>query len=464
MQLVFERLHLRKRTLFAFERRVRPRERVPRLREPRVQLFRVRVLLHLRLPAGLHPLFGFFQAVFRLRLPLLKGREGIRAALLFLVHALPLLRKLLVPCPHAVEQNAVLRARGGESRLLLGLAAHRFALFTRRSFAVFLLLFGFFQAVFRVRQRRFTVLHLLLGGFQPSRPRESARAAGGRAARHCAAGLDHLPVERDDAEAVSARPREGKRRVHVFAHDRAGQQISHDRAVFFLEPYKAVRRAAAAALTLQAAFAEEGRADGVERQESRASAVRAAQIFDALLAVFGGFHHDGGRRRAERGVDGGDETAFGRNERGNRAVHPGKTAARCLLHDRLDRARKALEVALHIVQHGRAVFCVRQRTLRLPQRRAAAFRVGFRLPQRRVRLVKRCLPLLERRAAVLSACVHVLLRIFGVAQLCFRAFALAPQAVLPVVHTGKTGLRRRAPERQLMQGVPCVLPVALRLL
>ena len=116
------------------------------------------------------------------------------------------------------------------------------------------------------------------------------------------------------------------------------------------------------------------------------------------------------------------------------------------------------------MQHGRAVFCVRQRTLRLPQRRAAAFRVGFRLPQRRVRLVKRCLPLLERRAAVPGACVHVLLLIFGVAQLCFRAFALAPQAVLPVVHAGKAGLRRRAPERQLMQGVPCVLAAALRLL
>ena len=145
-------------------------------------------------------------------------------------------------------------------------------------------------------------------------------------------------------------------------------------------------------------------------------------------------------------------------------MHPGKTAARCLLHDRLDRARKALEVALHIVQHGRAVFCVRQRTLRLPQRRAAAFRVGFRLVQGCFRAAKLRLPLLERSAAVPGACVHVLLRIFGVAQLCFRAFALAPQAVLPVVHTGKAGLRRRAPERQLMQGVPCVLAAALRLL
>ena len=74
-------------------------------------------------------------------------------------------------------------------------------------------------------------------------------------------------------------------------------------------------------------------------------------------------------------------------------MHARKPAAPGLLHDRSDRPGKAVVIALHIAQHGRAVSRVGQRALCLPQCRAEGVSLRLRLPQSGVCLAGLCLRL-----------------------------------------------------------------------
>ena len=61
--------------------------------------------------------------------------------------------------------------------------------------------------------------------------RQDARTAGDGAARHGAACIQDLPVQRDDAEAVAELVGNGNGRVKVLRHNRAAEQIQDDLAI-----------------------------------------------------------------------------------------------------------------------------------------------------------------------------------------------------------------------------------------
>ena len=307
----------------------------------------------------------------------------------------------------------------------------------------------------------FQRFYLLLRGLEPPRARERARPARGRTAGHRAAGLQNLAVQRDDAEAVAVRPGECQRGVHIFRNDRACEQVLHDGRVAFIKRDQAVCGAEAAFLRFEPGFPQGIRADGIDRQEGRAAAVRAFQIFNAALAVRRRVHHNGGCGRAERDVDRGHELVLGRDQRRHRAVHAVHRAALDLLHDRLDRARKALVVALHVGQHFDAVFGIGQRCGRFRQLGLQ----GLDLFTAAVRLERHALHLVFRARERVEAVAHTRFQLIVCLLFGFQPLARSPDIgcdrIAPPIHAGKASLGRRAVERERVQ---LVLPLHTRLL
>ena len=450
VRLASERPHLLERPFFTGQLGLRARQRGALPGKLRFLLCGLGTEPRERVPAGLHARFRVAQLRSGLRFPRVKRREYLRAALFFGLHAALLLHQLLLPRLCAPEQRPVLRTCGSKGGLCFRLPPQGCILRFARGFTSVQLLCCGAKALLCRFSHGFTAFRLLFGCPQPSCTRQRARSARRRAARHRAARLDDLAVEGDDAEAVSARTRERQRRIHILAHDRAREQAAHDRAVCLIKLHQRVRRTAAAAFAVKSALSERRRTDGVERQKGRPSAVRAAQVFDARPAVLGRADHDRRCRCAERGVYRGDKAVFRRKERRNRPVHARKPAAPGLLHDRSDRPGKAVIIALHIAQHGRAVSRVGQRALCLPQRRAEGVSIRLRLPQRGVCLAGLCLRLPQSglpRGYAAFQCGLLLLYSF---QAVTCAFERAMQIILLPVHSGQTSLRGGALERKRM--------------
>ena len=299
---------------------------------------------------------------------------------------------------------------------------------------------------------------LLLRRAQAARAGERARAARGRAAGHRAAGLDDLSVQRDDTEAVAVRFGERERSVHIFTHDRARQQIAHNGRIAVVKPDQTVGGAEAALPPVQTVLPQRGGADGVDGQEGGAAAVRAFEIFDAALAVRRRVHHNGGRGRAERGVDRGDEFILGRDQRGDRAVHAAHRAALRLLHDRLDRAGKALVVALHVGQHFDAALHLGQRggsLVQLGLQRLRLFAAALRLERDALRLVLRACKRVQTAA---HARLERLVRLPLLFQPLARGLDVRGNGIPPPVHAGERGLGRGAVERERVQRILLRLP------
>ena len=180
---------------------------------------------------------------------------------------------------------------------------------------------------------------------------QNARAAGGRAARHAAAGIHDLPVERDDTRAAAGGSRHPYRVVQRLGNDRPPQQIFHDALVFCLKRDQRRRDADKAALRAELIVRHPLAGDGAERQKGRAAAVAALEELNGGLAVVVRVHNDVLHRRAKCGLYGRREFVVRMDERGDRPVYAAKRTARGLLHHELDCLGKALEIALHLAQH-----------------------------------------------------------------------------------------------------------------
>ena len=102
---------------------------------------------------------------------------------------------------------------------------------------------------------------------------EDARAAGDRAARHRAAAIQNLTVERHDAERIGKFTRDRDAAVKILDHDRAAEQIFENAVVCALIFHKLARKADVAVLAAHARIAQRLAADGRKRQERRPSAV-----------------------------------------------------------------------------------------------------------------------------------------------------------------------------------------------
>ena len=380
-------------------------------------------------------------------------RQRVGVALLRRGEVVPLEQQAVVGALQAIHQRLVLRRGSRKPRLFLRRAAvlrldGLEVVIERRQFFL-----RFVECPLGFCLRRFAPMRLRFRFLQPPRARQRARPARGRAAGHRAAGLDDLSVERDDAEAVSIRLRDGERRVHVLRDDRPREQIFDDGVVAPLYRDEPVRRAEAAALVFQPGLAQRRRADGVDRQEGRAAAVRALEVFDAALAVRRRIHHDAGRGRAERRVDRGDEAFLRRDERGHRAVDAAERLALDRAHHALDRAREALVVALHIAQHLLATARFGQRCVRAVQLvlqsldlAAAALRLEGDARQLVLRAGKRLQTLLQTG-------FQLVLRLFFGVQAVFRLLYVLRDGVAARIHAVQPGLRRRAVQLEGVQRV-----------
>ena len=102
---------------------------------------------------------------------------------------------------------------------------------------------------------------------------QNACAARDRAARHRAAAVQNLAVERHNAERVRKPARDRDAAVKVLDHDRAAEQILENAVVFAVVFHQLARKADVAVLVLHARIAQRLAANRRERQERRASAV-----------------------------------------------------------------------------------------------------------------------------------------------------------------------------------------------
>ena len=102
---------------------------------------------------------------------------------------------------------------------------------------------------------------------------QNACAARDRAARHRAAAVQDLTVERHDAERVRKPARDRDTTVEVFDHDRAAEQVFENAVIFAVVFHQLACKADVAVLVLHARIAQRLAADRRERQERRASAV-----------------------------------------------------------------------------------------------------------------------------------------------------------------------------------------------
>ena len=102
---------------------------------------------------------------------------------------------------------------------------------------------------------------------------QNACAARDRAARHRAAAIQDLAVERHDAERVRKLTRDRDAAVEVFDHDRAAEQVFENAVIFAVVFHQLACKADVAVLVLHTRIAQRLAADRRERQERRASAV-----------------------------------------------------------------------------------------------------------------------------------------------------------------------------------------------
>ena len=180
---------------------------------------------------------------------------------------------------------------------------------------------------------------------------EDAGAARYAAARHGAAAVDDLSVERDDAEAVLILSRHRNAAVQIVRHDRAPEKAEENILVLFVEPDKLARNADEAILPVKSLFVQRLAADGGKRQKGRTPTValleEADGAFGVLLAVDDDILHAG----AECDLDRDGIAPIDRHQACNGTVYAAKRLLSGGLHDEFDRLVEPVVLLFHLAQH-----------------------------------------------------------------------------------------------------------------
>ena len=121
---------------------------------------------------------------------------------------------------------------------------------------------------------------------------ENAGVLRARAARHGAAGVDHLPVERDELEAVAVFSGNGHGAVHILHHNGFAQQGGYDLAQAAVAADEFVSNGNEAVLILQPLLFELAPADGGNGQERGAAKAVILEESDGAFGVVFVFGHD----------------------------------------------------------------------------------------------------------------------------------------------------------------------------
>ncbi len=193
-----------------------------------------------------------------------------------------------------------------------------------------------------------------------------------RSAGQRSAGVDNLPVQRDDAEPVPVLPGDGGGAVEIFRNGDPAEEGIHNRSVCRIIRTELGGNTDKPPAAGKAALLKPAAADGSKRKECCTAAFCPLQKSDCVLCVLlifgdnilhssaeGGFQRDGIRLRNP-------------DQAGNRSADPPQRPAGRLTHDGFDTAGKALQTAFKVFQEAGAA------DLLLPvETETVAFLFGF---------------------------------------------------------------------------------------
>ena len=182
-------------------------------------------------------------------------------------------------------------------------------------------------------------------------PGQDARRAGHRAAGHGAAGVEHLAVQGDDAEAPSKLPGDGQGLVHILGDDHPAQQAGEDGSVLRVKGDDGVPHTHKARLPLHRLVPEIRWADGVHGQNGGPACVSALQILDDGLAVLLPVHHQVLHGSAKGDLDGHGIPVGHVEQPGHRPPDAFQSAPARLAHHQLYRLGVTLVHLLHLGEH-----------------------------------------------------------------------------------------------------------------
>ena len=170
-----------------------------------------------------------------------------------------------------------------------------------------------------------------------------------RTARHRAAGVHHVALQRHQAERVIARAHNRNAVVEVVGNHRAPQQIFHNAAVFRRALHQFARHAEAARQLQRIAFIaiERFAADGAHRQKRRAPQPILAQVVNQLLRRLFRVGDDVLLCRAQRHVN----RRFVRLRNGHQLRQYALNALQAALLGIGHRAANRHVVAFHVARH-----------------------------------------------------------------------------------------------------------------
>ena len=195
-----------------------------------------------------------------------------------------------------------------------------------------------------------TVL-LLIQPFQLVGPGQNARRAGYRAAGHGAAGVKHLAVQRDDAEAVAELSGHRHGLIHIPGDDHPPQQVGKDVGVLPVKGDDGIAHAHEAVLLFHALVPEVGGAHGVHGQEGGAACVPALEVADGVFAVLVPLHHQILHGAAQGDLNGHGILVGHMDQPRHRTPDAPQAVSLGLAHHQLDSLGIALVQLLHLGQH-----------------------------------------------------------------------------------------------------------------
>ena len=267
------------------------------------------------------------------------------------------------------------------------------------------------------------ILHFFdLGGelFQLIRTADHAGGMDPGTARHGAAGIEHLAVQRDDLKPVAILFGNGDGTVHILRHGGTPKQGLNHRPVLPVVCNEIRRDIDKAPAAGQPRLIERTPVHACQRQEGRAAKGVLFQVIDGALGIGLGIRDDILHCGAERRLNCGGIAVLRVDDLRDGTVNAGQRPGARLLHHSLDAAGIALHVLLHVVKHLGSGLRLPQldgqvipRALRIFQLLAAFFRHEG-IPVQRVGYALKLLltlfqPLLRLLPAALKQFTHLIL-------------------------------------------------------
>ena len=197
------------------------------------------------------------------------------------------------------------------------------------------------------------LLPLLAELFQLVGTGEDTAVFHAAAAGHGAAGVDELPVQCHDAQAVAVLAGHADGVAQALGHDGTAQEIGHDLLIGRVERHQIVGHAHKARIPFRRVL-HHSSPDRVQGQEGGTAGVHALEHLNGVAAVVLAVDDNVLGGRAQRGLNGEGTLVIGADEVGHRAVHAPEIAPLRLPHHGLDRAGIALVILFHIRQHADA--------------------------------------------------------------------------------------------------------------